>query len=65
MRVAWISAGVSSFISAYIAKPDRAVYIDVSNQHPDSLRFLMECQSRLDVPIEVIRDTTWGGASTT
>jgi hypothetical protein len=60
MRVAWISAGVSSFIAAYIAKPDKAIYIDIANQHPDSLRFLMDCQRKLDVPIEVLRDVKYG-----
>lgn len=61
MRVAWFSAGVSSFIAAKIGKPDRIVYIDVANQHPDSLRFVMECQRILGKPIEILRDTTWGG----
>lgn len=61
MKVAWFSAGVSSFLAAYIAKPDRIVYIDVANQHPDSFRFLADCQRHLDVPIEILRDVKWGG----
>ena len=62
MKVAWFSAGVSSFIAAYISKPDRVVYIDVANQHPDSLRFVMDCQRHLDAPIEILRDVKWGGS---
>lgn len=54
MRVAWISGGVSSFIAAYMAKPDRAIYIQVANQHPDTLRFLAECQQYLSCPLEII-----------
>ena len=61
MKVAWFSAGVSSFIAAYLAKPERIVYIDVANQHPDSLRFVMDCQRHLDAPIEILRDVKWGG----
>jgi len=61
MRVAWFSAGVSSFVASYIAKPDRIIYIDVANQHPDSFRFLMDCQKHLDAPIEILRDTKWSG----
>ena len=61
MRVAWISAGVSSFIAAYISKPDVAVYVDVANQHPDSLRFVSECAAKLECPTLWLRDTTWGG----
>lgn len=64
-RIAWFSAGVSSFIAAYLAKPDRIVYIDVANQHPDSLRFVMECAEHLSAPVEILRDVRWGGAWTT
>ena len=61
MRIAWFSAGVSSFVASYMAKPDRILYIDVANQHPDSFRFLAECQRHLDAPIEILRDVKWGG----
>lgn len=44
MRVAWFSAGCSSFVAAYYGKPDRIVYIDVANQHPDSMRFLRDAE---------------------
>lgn len=42
MRVALFSAGCSSFVAAYYGNPDRIVYIDVANQHPDSMRFLLK-----------------------
>ena len=54
--VAWFSAGVSSFVAAYLAKPDRIVYINVANQHPDSLRFVADAEKLLGRPIEVIGD---------
>lgn len=62
MKVAWFSAGVSSFIATYLAKPDRIVYIDVANQHPDSLRFVMDCAKFLNVQIEVLRDVKYGAS---
>ena len=55
-RVAWFSAGVSSFVAAYVSKPDRIVYINVANQHPDTLRFLADAQKLLNRPIEIIGD---------
>lgn len=55
MKVAWFSAGVDSFIAAYIAKPDHAVYIDIADQHPDSLRFVDDCERVLGMPIEIVR----------
>lgn len=62
MKIAWFSAGVSSFVTTYLAKPDRIVYIDVANQHPDSLRFLEDCELALGKTIEVIRDTRYGAS---
>lgn len=56
MRVAWLSGGVSSFIAAYLGKPDRAIYISVANQHPDTLRFLADCAPFLPCPMEIIGD---------
>lgn len=44
MRVAWFSSGCSSFAAAYYGKPDRIVYIDVANQHPDSMCFLRDAE---------------------
>lgn len=60
MRVAWFSAGVSSFIASYIARPDRIVYINVANQHPDSLRFISDCERELGIPIEIIGSLKYG-----
>lgn len=56
MKVCWISAGVSSFIAGYLAKDvDRFIYIDIENQHPDSMRFIMDCEKTLGKKIEVLR----------
>lgn len=59
IKVAWLSGGVSSFIAAYLGKPDRAIYINVANQHPDTLRFLADCAPFLSCPIEIIGDTKY------
>lgn len=41
MKVCWFSTGISSFVACYLAKDvDEIIYTHVSNQHPDSLRFL-------------------------
>jgi len=55
IKVAWFSAGVSSFIASYIAKPDKVIYIDIDNQHPDSMRFVKDCETILNKPIEVLK----------
>lgn len=56
LKVCWISAGVSSFIAGYLAKDvDRFIYIDIENQHPDSMRFIKDCEKALGKEIEVLR----------
>lgn len=56
MKVAWYGCGVSSFIAAYLAKDvDRLVYCHIENQHPDSLRFLRDCERFLGKQIEILQ----------
>lgn len=54
--VAWFSAGISSFVAAYLSNPDRIVYVNVANQHPDTLRFIADAERILDRQIEIIGD---------
>ncbi len=56
MKVVWLSAGVSSFIAGYLSKDvDKFIYIDIDNQHPDSLRFIKDCEKVLERPIEILK----------
>ncbi|NZA40395.1 phosphoadenosine phosphosulfate reductase [Eubacterium callanderi] len=56
MKVAWYSCGVSSFIAAYLAKDvDRLIYCHIENQHPDSLRFLSDCEGFFGKRIEILQ----------
>lgn len=56
MKVCWISAGVSSFVAGYLAKDvDEYIYIDIENQHPDSMRFIKDCEAYLNKPIQVLK----------
>lgn len=42
MRVGWFSCGCSSLVACKLARPDKVIYIHVTNQHPDTIRFLSE-----------------------
>lgn len=56
MKVAWFSAGVSSFIACYLAKDiDKIIYIHIDNQHEDSIRFVKDCEKILKKEIEIIQ----------
>jgi hypothetical protein len=61
LKICWISAGVSSFISGYLEKDtiDKFIYIDVEDQHPDSLRFIADCEAKLGKQIEVLRSAEY------
>ena len=56
LKVCWLSAGVSSFIAGYLADSvDKYIYIDIDNQHPDSMRFIKDCEKVLDKPVQILK----------
>lgn len=56
MKVCWFSTGVSSFVACYLAKDiDEIIYTHVANQHPDSLRFLHDCEKILGKKITILQ----------
>lgn len=57
LKVCWLSAGVSSFVAGYLAREtvDSFIYIDIDDQHPDSIRFIEDCEAALGKPIERIK----------
>ncbi len=59
LKVCWISAGVSSFIAGYLERDtiDKFIYIDIADQHPDSMRFIKDCEKALGRKIEKLEST--------
>lgn len=57
LKVCWISAGVSSFIAGYLERDtiDKYIYIDIDDQHPDSMRFIKDCEKVLGKEIEILK----------
>lgn len=57
LKVCWISAGVSSFIAGYLERDtiDKFIYIDIEDQHPDSMRFIKDCEKVLGKEIEILK----------
>ena len=55
-KVCWISAGVSSFIAGYLAGDvDEWIYIDIDDQHPDSIRFLHDCEKIIGKEVTILK----------
>lgn len=61
LKVCWISAGVSSFIAGYVERDtiDKFIYIDVADQHPDSMRFIKDCEKVLGKKIEILKSSEY------
>lgn len=59
MKVAWFSAGVSSFIASYLERErlDKIIYIDIDDQHPDSMRFVKDCEKIIGKEIEILKSS--------
>lgn len=56
-KVVWVSGGVSSFIAGYIIKDtiDEFIYIDIPDQHPDTIRYIKDCEKILDRKITFLK----------
>lgn len=54
-KVAWFSCGASSFLAAYLSKPDEIIYIHIDDQHEDSLRYLHDCEKLLGKEIKILQ----------
>lgn len=56
LKVCWLSAGISSFVAGYLAKDiDEYIYIDIENQHPDSMRFIKDCERFFNKPVTILK----------
>lgn len=55
--VSWFSGGVSSFIATYLVREevDEIFYIDIEDQHPDTIRFLKDCEKALGKKINILK----------
>ncbi len=55
--VSWFSAGVSSAVATklMIDKIDHIFYIHIKDQHPDTLRFVEDCEEWFEKPIEIMQ----------
>lgn len=54
LTVSWFSAGVSSAVATKLAinEVDRIIYIHIDDHHPDTIRFVDECEEWFGKPIE-------------
>ena len=61
LRVCWISAGVSSFMAGYLAgNVDEWIYIDIADQHEDSMRFIHDCERAIGKEIKILKSEEYG-----
>lgn len=56
LKVCWLSAGVSSFVAGYLAEDvDEFIYIDIDDQHEDSMRFIKDCEKALGKKVKILK----------
>lgn len=58
MRVGWFSCGCSSLVACRISQPEEKIYIHISDQHPDTIRFLHDAEKILG-SITVLRSNKY------
>lgn len=56
LKVCWISAGISSFMDGYLAGDvDEWIYIDISDQDSDSIRFIKDCEKAIGKDVQIVK----------
>lgn len=57
MIVSWFSAGVSSAVATRIIidKIDKVIYTHIDDQHPDTMRFVKDCEKWFGKEIEILQ----------
>ncbi|MDR9502680.1 MAG: hypothetical protein RI601_12885, partial [Desulfurivibrionaceae bacterium] len=55
--VAFFSAGVSSAVATKLVtdQVDRIIYTHINDQHPDTMRFVKDCEDWFGKPVEIIQ----------
>lgn len=55
--VTWFSAGVSSAVATkmHISEIDQIIYIHIEDQHPDTMRFVKDCQQWFGKPVDILQ----------
>ncbi len=55
--VAWFSAGVSSAVATKLAidEIDEVIYTHIDDQHPDTMRFVKDCETWFGQPITILQ----------
>lgn len=57
LTVSWFSAGVSSAVATKLAigQIDKIIYTHIEDQHPDTMRFVLDCQEWFGKPVEILQ----------
>lgn len=66
LKVCWVSAGISSFMAGYLAGDvDEWIYIDIADQHSDSIRFIKDCEKAIGKEIKIIKSSEYNAVEET
>jgi hypothetical protein len=57
MTVSWFSAGVSSAVATWLVRDqvDKIIYTHIEDQHPDTMRFVKDCEAWFGKPVEILQ----------
>jgi hypothetical protein len=57
ITVSWFSAGVSSAVATWLVrnKVDKIIYTHIDDQHPDTMRFVKDCERWFGKPVEILQ----------
>jgi hypothetical protein len=57
LTISWFSAGVSSAVATWLVRDqlDKIIYTHIDDQHPDTMRFVKDCEAWFGKPVEILQ----------
>ena len=57
LTVSWFSAGVSSAVATWLVRDqlDKIIYTHIDDQHPDTMRFVKDCEAWFGKSVEILQ----------
>lgn len=59
-RISWFSCGAASAVATKLGSPDLIAYCEVAEEHPDNIRFLMDCENWFEKQIQILGNDKYG-----
>jgi hypothetical protein len=59
VKIGWFSGGITSAVACHLSKPDSLIFCETGSHHPDTFRFLKDCEAWLGLPVQILQSSLY------